>query len=360
MSTIDLVGISKHYGQLRAADQIDLHVAQGELVTILGPSGSGKTTLLTLIAGLLPPSSGQIALGGRDVTWLPAAQRNIGLVFQNYALFPHMSVFDNIAFPLKVRKTDAQSIRKKVTEALQKVQLADFGARRPQQLSGGQQQRVALARAFVFQPDILLLDEPLGALDRKLREEVQVELRQLQHSLGITTVLVTHDQEEALSLSDRIVVLNEGRVQQIGAPEEVYLRPSNRFVANFLGTANFFKGVAQQHNGQWCLQLASGETAVCREPGTNIDSGAAIQVMVRPERISVTTAETGLSATVKDVIFLGQSLRYHLALSTGDPVIATSTDLRQRHRPGAAVKLHWQPDDVWVVLEESQSSPSHG
>ena len=350
MSTIDLVGISKHYGSLRAADQINLHVEQGELVTILGPSGSGKTTVLTLIAGLLPPSSGQIALGGRNVTWLPAAQRNIGLVFQNYALFPHMSVFDNVAFPLKVRKTAAQSIRTKVTEALQKVRLADFGARRPSQLSGGQQQRVALARAFVFQPDILLLDEPLGALDRKLREEVQVELRQLQHSLGITTVLVTHDQEEALSLSDRIVVLNEGRVQQIGAPEDVYLRPSNRFVANFLGTANFFNGTAQQNGGQWCLQLANGETVTCRDP--NVPENTAIQAMVRPERISVRAGEShGLNAIVKDVIFLGQSLRYHLELSTGDPIIATSTDLRQRHHSEAAVKLHWQPEDVWVVQE---------
>ena len=215
-------------------------------MTVLGPSGSGKTTLLTLIAGLAGPSAGRIDIGGRDVTLLPAARRNVGLVFQSYALFPHMSVAANVAFPLSVRGLAAAEIERRVEDALRLVQLSGFERRKPSQLSGGQQQRVALARAFVFEPEILLLDEPLGALDRKLREQLQVELRQLQRSLGITTILVTHDQEEALSLSDRIVVLDQGRVQQIATPEDAYLRPANRFVADFLGTANLFEGVLQQ------------------------------------------------------------------------------------------------------------------
>ena len=243
MSTIDLIDVAKRYGPVTAVEDVQLHVDEGELVTVLGPSGSGKTTLLTMIAGLAGPSAGRIDIGGRDVTWLPAAKRNVGLVFQSYALFPHMSVHDNVAFPLSVRRLGRAEIDRRVAEALRLVRLAGFERRRPAQLSGGQQQRVALARAFVFEPEILLLDEPLGALDRKLREQLQVELRQLQRSLGITTILVTHDQEEALSLSDRIVVLDDGRVQQIGTPEDAYLKPRNRFVADFLGAANLFEGV---------------------------------------------------------------------------------------------------------------------
>jgi putative spermidine/putrescine transport system ATP-binding protein len=239
MSDIRLEGVSKRYGAVAAADEVDLSVAQGEFVTILGPSGSGKTTLLSLIAGLNRPTAGRIFIGGRDVTDAPAQQRNIGLVFQSYALFPHMTVLENILFPLGVRKIGGAAARSQALDALKLVRLDGLEDRRPSQLSGGQQQRVALARAVVFKPDILLLDEPLGALDRKLREELQVELKQLQRTLGVTTILVTHDQEEALSLSDRIMVLDKGRTQQVAAPAEAYLRPANRFVAEFLGIANF-------------------------------------------------------------------------------------------------------------------------
>ena len=239
MSDIRLEGVSRHYGAVAAADEVDLAVAQGEFVTILGPSGSGKTTLLSLIAGLNRPTAGRIFIGGRDVTDAPAQERNIGLVFQSYALFPHMTVLENVLFPLGVRKINGAAARSQALEALKLVRLDGLQDRRPSQLSGGQQQRVALARAIVFKPDILLLDEPLGALDRKLREELQVELKQLQRTLGVTTILVTHDQEEALSLSDRIMVLNHGRTQQVAAPAEAYLRPANRFVAEFLGIANF-------------------------------------------------------------------------------------------------------------------------
>jgi putative spermidine/putrescine transport system ATP-binding protein len=349
MSTIDLIDVAKRYGPVSAVEDVDLHVEQGELVTVLGPSGSGKTTLLTMIAGLSSPSAGRIDIGGRDVTWLPAAKRNVGLVFQSYALFPHMSVYDNVAFPLSVRGLSRAETSRRVAEALRLVRLTGFERRRPSQLSGGQQQRVALARAFVFEPEILLLDEPLGALDRKLREQLQVELRQLQRSLGITTILVTHDQEEALSLSDRIVVLDEGRVQQIGTPQEAYLKPSNRFVADFLGTANLFEGVLARDGQGWWIRLADGDAIQCAAP--SVPPGRAVSAIVRPERVTVAPAGhgAGLPATVSDVIYLGQSLRYHLACSQHKEVIATSTDRGARFAPGAAVRLTWRPDDVWVI-----------
>src|SRR5215217_1668550 len=225
MSDIRLEGVSKRYGAVAAADEVDLSVAQGEFVTILGPSGSGKTTLLSLIAGLNRPTAGRIFIGGRDVTDAPPQQRNIGLVFQSYALFPHMTVLENVLFPLSVRKIGGAAARTQALDALKLVRLDGLQDRRPSQLSGGQQQRVALARAIVFKPVILLLDEPLGALDRKLREELQVELKQLQRSLGVTTLLVTHDQEEALSLSDRIMVLDEGRTGLV-RPERVRVGPT--------------------------------------------------------------------------------------------------------------------------------------
>jgi spermidine/putrescine ABC transporter ATP-binding subunit len=351
MSTIDLIRVTKRFGSVVAADRVDLHVDQGELVTILGPSGSGKTTVLTMIAGLSDPTAGRIDIGGRDVTWLPAAKRNVGLVFQSYALFPHMSVFDNVAFPLSVRKLCRAEIGRRVAEALRLVRLSGFDPRRPSQLSGGQQQRVALARALVFEPEILLLDEPLGALDRKLRGEVQVELRQLQRSLGITTVLVTHDQEEALSLSDRILVLDEGRVQQIGTPEEVYLRPHNRFVADFLGTANFFDGILEQNGENAHIRLEQGDRIACADPG--MTAGSEVSAIVRPERIMLAHhgALDGVPASVSDVIYLGQSVRYHLETEHGHEIVAASTDRGVRFAPGQPVRLTWHRDDVWVIPE---------
>ena len=365
MSTIDLVRVSKRYGPMIAVDEVSLHVDQGELVTILGPSGSGKTTLLTMIAGLNEPTSGRILLGGRDVTRLPAARRNVGLVFQSYALFPHMSVFDNVAFPLSVRGVSKREVEARVAEALRLVRLGGFERRRPAQLSGGQQQRVALARAFVFEPEILLLDEPLGALDRKLREELQVELRQLQRSLGITTLLVTHDQEEALSLSDRILVLDEGRVQQIATPEEAYLRPSNRFVADFLGTANFFHGVLHRNgdDGGWRVVTGDGEAVPCGEPaGGAPPPGAEVAAIVRPERIAVEAGNAdaggGLSATVSDVIYLGPAVRYHLATRDGRAIVAVSSDRGgARVAAGAPVRLTWRPEDVWIIPERDAGAP---
>jgi putative spermidine/putrescine transport system ATP-binding protein len=323
MSDIRLEGVSKRYGAVAAADDVDLAVSQGEFVTILGPSGSGKTTLLSLIAGLNKPTAGRIFIGGRDVTEATAQERNIGLVFQSYALFPHMTALENVLFPLGVRGIKRAEANAKAVEALKLVRLEGLGDRRPSQLSGGQQQRVALARAVVFKPDILLLDEPLGALDRKLREELQVELKQLQRTLGVTTILVTHDQEEALSLSDRIMVLNHGRTQQVAAPAEAYLKPANRFVAEFLGIANF-------------VALPDGR-----------------QGLVRPERVRLAAgANGGKAARVVETIYLGQMVRYHLALengAAGTPMVAALPFVGRAFAAGEQVAVSWDSADVWPV-----------
>ena len=319
MSDIRLEGVTKRYGLVAAADGVDLAVAQGEFVTILGPSGSGKTTLLSLIAGLATPTAGRIFIGGRDVTDATAQERNIGLVFQSYALFPHMTVLENVLFPLGVRKIGGAEGKARALEALKLVRLDGLEDRRPSQLSGGQQQRVALARAIVFKPDILLLDEPLGALDRKLREELQVELKQLQRTLGVTTILVTHDQEEALSLSDRIMVLNHGKTQQVAAPAEAYLRPANRFVAEFLGIANF-------------VPLPDGRQGV-----------------VRPERVKLSASGAGKSARVVEAIYLGQMVRYHLAVEGAPSMVAALPFVGPAHGPGAQVSVSWDSADVWPV-----------
>ena len=346
MSSIHLHSVSKRYGAVAAVDDVSLDVEQGEFVTILGPSGSGKTTVLTMIAGLNHPTGGSIHIGGRDVTALPASQRNIGLVFQSYALVPHMTVFDNVAFPLSVRGTGAAETRRRVEEALARVRLEGFDRRKPAQLSGGQQQRVALARAIVFKPDILLLDEPLGALDRKLREEVQVELRRLQRSLGITTILVTHDQEEALSLSDRIVVLDHGRVQQTAAPQDAYLRPSNRFVADFLGTANFLEGRIGPDRRS--IVLDGGQAIPCG--ATAQPEGARVTAILRPERLALAPAGADgvLPATVSEAVYLGQSVRYHVETPTG-PMVAVAPGGRNGFAAGDRVQATWQPEDVWII-----------
>ena len=323
MSDIRLEGVTKRYGTFAAADNVDLSVTQGEFVTILGPSGSGKTTLLSLIAGLNRPTSGRIFIGGRDVTQATAQERNIGLVFQSYALFPHMTVLENVLFPLGVRKIGGAEADRLARDALKLVRLDGLENRRPSQLSGGQQQRVALARAVVFKPDILLLDEPLGALDRKLREELQVELKQLQRTLGVTTLLVTHDQEEALSLSDRIMVLDKGRTQQVAAPAEAYLKPANRFVAEFLGIANF------------------------------VDRTDGGQGLVRPERVRLSADGAGRPAKVVEAIYLGQMIRYHLALEEegGRPVVAAVPFVGPSHAVGARVMVSWDAGDLWPVAK---------
>ncbi|MCC7273027.1 MAG: ABC transporter ATP-binding protein [Alphaproteobacteria bacterium] len=350
MGAIEFDGVGKRYGAVHAVHDLSVAVAEGEFVTILGPSGSGKTTILSLVAGLVPPTAGRILIAGRDVTNLEPQERRIGLVFQSYALFPHLSVHGNVAFPLAVRGRPRDEIGTKVAAALARVRLAGLDRRRPAQLSGGQQQRVALARAFVFEPDILLLDEPLGALDRKLREEVQVELKALQRDLGITTLLVTHDQEEALSLSDRVIVLDHGRMQQVGTPDEVYRHPANRFVAGFLGLANLLEGTVEAGG---VLRLASGEAVACDPRGR--PPGARAAGVVRPERMRLLpeSAGEGLAARVRQTVYLGHLQRWHLETADGRELVAAATDGVRAAAVGEAVRVAWSAEDVWLLPDES-------
>jgi len=351
MTVVRFSNVSKAYGSVRAVDDVSLEVASGEFTTILGPSGSGKTTMLSLIAGITAPTSGRILIGDRDITWVTAAQRNIGLVFQSYALFPHMTIYDNVAFPLRVRGIDRAGIAEQVAEALRLVRLSELTRRKPHQLSGGQQQRVALARAIVFKPDILLLDEPLAALDRKLREEVRSEIRELQQGLGITTIMVTHDQEEALSMSDRVVLLSGGKVEQIGAPDEIYYRPKSRFAAGFLGTANFFDG---KLNGSGEIVDKSGLRFPCLTPD-GWSSGTVCGVL-RPEDIRTDAAEGFVEGTVRDVVFLGEIVRYGVELNDGRRLSANVAGSRGRHGEGAKVWLSWDRSRVWLLPQETRQT----
>ena len=352
MSAIALEGISKSYGQVRALDDVDLAVTDGEFVTILGPSGSGKTTMLLAISGFEQPDRGSIFFGAEDVTERPPHRRKVGLVFQSYALFPHMSVYRNVAFPLRVRHTDRGETRRRVEQALRRVRLEGFEQRRPHQLSGGQQQRVAVARAIVFEPDILLLDEPLAALDRQLRQTVQVELRDLQRSLGITTVSVTHDQEEALTMSDRVLVLRDGVVQQFGTPQEVYSRPRNRFVAGFLGSANLLDGELQDRDGHRHFVSAAG-TSFAISPDAESPSGAKATGMIRPEQLTIGPAEEvappdTIPAVVTGAVYLGSGWRYRVRTSRGDTIDV----LESSPVPidvGSDVLLRHRPDDLWLL-----------
>ena len=320
-SDVCITGLTKKFGKYVAVDNLSLEIRDGEFMTLLGPSGSGKTTTLMMIAGFLFPTSGDISVAKKSIISQPAHKRNIGIVFQNYSLFPHMTVFDNIAFPLKMRKMGSSDINSKIRDALDLVKLTEFGRRYPKQLSGGQQQRVALARALVFRPPILLMDEPLGALDKKLRETMQLEIKDIQERLHITTVYVTHDQGEALTMSDRIVVMNHGRVEQVGAPEELYERPGNRFVADFIGESNFLKGkVAYELGDVLVISSDNGvEFKIAKEPG--IDLGANVSIAVRPENLFFLKGEelpedwNRFEGVIEEEIYLGEIRKYSVRIS---------------------------------------------
>jgi len=323
--------VSKSYdGRTRVVSDLDLDIARGEFLTLLGPSGSGKTTTLMMLAGFEAPTVGTILLAGKDITHLPPHKRGIGVVFQNYALFPHMSVADNVAYPLKVRGVAARDIKKRVDAALDMVKLGGFGGRRPAQLSGGQQQRVAFARALVFEPELVLLDEPLGALDKQLRERMQDELKQLHRRIGVTMVYVTHDQSEALTMSDRIAVFNEGRIQQLAPPERLYEAPESLFVAEFVGENNRMEGVVAGNNtGGVQIRLADG-TMLRSEARQGFPVGTPVIVSIRPERIEIDGADAPnrLPAVVDRAIFHGDSMRVVLRLASDAELVVKLPNAR--------------------------------
>lgn len=316
-----LEALARRFGSVTALTELTLDVERGEFLTILGPSGSGKTTTLNLIAGFDYPTEGEIYLDGQPVTWEPAYRRGIGMVFQNYALFPHMTVADNVAFPLRMRHVGTAEIRRRVSRALALVRLEELGGRYPRQLSGGQQQRVALARAIVYEPSVLLMDEPLGALDRKLRGEMQFEIKRLHHELGTTVVYVTHDQDEALSMSDRIAVLRQGRLEQHAAPRELYDRPATKFVAAFVGDANFLAAtVVPDDDGM--AALITGLDLRLRISGTQgLKLGQRVVVFFRPEHIRLVPADSRPLASARlrvgETIFIGDAVKCELRYERG-------------------------------------------
>ena len=332
-SAISMSGLSKHFGDVRAVDGIDLEIEDGEFFAMLGPSGSGKTTVLRLVAGFEQPTTGRIVLGGKDVTDLPPFARDVNTVFQDYAIFPHMSVRENVEYGLRVKKVPKEERRQRALEALETVRLGGYDERRPQQLSGGQRQRVALARALVNRPKVLLLDEPLGALDLKLRREMQIELKQIQRDVGITFVFVTHDQEEALTMSDRIAVFRDGRIEQLATPAELYESPGTPFVAGFVGTSNLLTGEAARR--------------IVGRAGT---------FSVRPEKIRLDGTAPRASGTVTGVVYLGSVNHYIVDVDGGDSL----TVLRQNAQGGAdqlleegqRVDLSWHDEHVIDLSQE--------
>jgi spermidine/putrescine ABC transporter ATP-binding subunit len=339
-AVVALEAVAKAYGTARALDGIDLAVYEGELVSLLGPSGCGKTSTLNVVAGFVEPDAGRVLLDGRDVTRQPAWRRGLGVVFQSYALFPHMTVAENIAFGLRERGVPRGEAEARVAEALALVRLPAAGAMRPAQLSGGMQQRVALARALVIQPRVLLLDEPLAALDRKLREEMRAEIREIQRAVGITTVFVTHDQHEALGLSDRIAVMNAGRIEQLGTPREVYERPATAFVADFIGASSALEARAVSDG---TVELAGGERIEARL-GRTLEPNERVRLLVRPEHVGLGGAgPNALPARVASVMFLGDHSEVRVELAGGVRVLA-SVPGSAALAPGDRVSVTLPPD----------------
>jgi putative spermidine/putrescine transport system ATP-binding protein len=357
MARLQLTGLTKTYGDFHAVSGVDLDIRQGELMVLLGPSGCGKTTTLRMIAGFVAPTAGQIRLGGNDITRQPPWKRNTGLVFQSYALFPHLSVADNVAFGLRMRKLAQSQIAAKLTEVLRLVRLESLADRLPRELSGGQQQRVALARALVIEPDILLLDEPLSNLDAKLRHEVRVEIRELQKELGLTTVMVTHDQEEALTMADRLVVMSHGRVQQVGTQRELYEKPANTFVASFVGRTNFLRG---RVDAPGIFRSESGLAIRC-EQGAPANGRT---LALRPERLSLAAAPVGgeencFPGIVEFASYLGGLLEYYVRLTPEDRLMVQAPNKLAdgAHAVGDRVHVHW-PARASLVLADDGGGTS--
>jgi spermidine/putrescine transport system ATP-binding protein len=369
---IELVGVAKQFSSaeenVQAVEDVDLGIGRGEFFSLLGPSGCGKTTTLRMIAGFEEPTAGRILLYGEDVVAVPPNHRDVNMVFQSYALFPHMSVFDNVAFGLRRKKLDKAEVSRRVGQMLDLVELHGRGKRRPRELSGGQQQRVALARALVNNPRALLLDEPLGALDLKLRQSMQLELKRIQREVGITFVYVTHDQGEALTMSDRIAVMNAGHVEQLGTPRQVYEQPHTRFVAGFIGTSNILSGrAARMVDGSAVIELGADERIVVPMRGPERRSGELV-VTVRPEKIRLSAeghapaadAECRVRGTVADVVYQGTFTGYTVTATTGEQVLVhhqnatVSTDLASI---GDRVWLSWSKEHSYLIDEGPDTAP---
>ncbi|MBO8140850.1 MAG: ABC transporter ATP-binding protein [Firmicutes bacterium] len=344
---IRLDRVSKRYQSVGALHGLSLEVGPGEFFSLLGPSGCGKTTTLRIIAGLIEPDEGRVYLQGTDVTGLPPYKRNIGLVFQNYALFPHMTVWDNVAYGLRARRFPESEIKARVERYLDLVGLGSMGNRRPRELSGGQQQRVALARSLAIEPVVLLFDEPLSNLDAKLREQMQVEIRQLQRELGFTAFYVTHDQTEALLLSDRLAVLKNGRLEQLGTPEELYEEPASPFIANFLGRTNLLDGIAVRQGDRWLFKTPGGSVIPAGRFVGRLADGGPARLSVRPQRLKVNVSsgeqlpEDGvrLSGIIEERLYLGDRLEYRIRLASGERVAAFGPTERASGAPGDAVTV---------------------
>ncbi len=357
---IEVVDVSKSYdGHTQVVQNLSLTVQRGEFLTLLGPSGSGKTTCLMMLAGFETPSSGEIRIGGRSVHDLPPRQRDIGVVFQNYALFPHMSVGENLSFPLEVRGLDPAERAQRVAKALRTVRLEGFERRRPAELSGGQQQRVAIARALVFEPGLVLMDEPLGALDRRLRESMQYEIRRIQRDLGVTMVYVTHDQQEAMVLSDRVAVFHRGEVEQVASPETLYEEPEREFVARFIGDNNLLRGPIESIEGDSCRVDIAGQSikAFLVEPST---PGTPVVLAVRPERVALWPGPVYVNqvdAVIEDIVFLGDHLQLRLTVAGAADFFAK---IPNRVGQGAVltgdrVRVGWSATDCRALADERQS-----
>lgn len=346
-------GIAKRYGTVQALSPTTLDIESGEFFSLIGPSGSGKTTLLGATAGFIPPSEGRIQIDGADIVGIPPFRRNIGMVFQNYSLFPHMTVAENIGFPLRMRRQGRADIGQRVDRMLGMVRLDGMGDRRPSELSGGQQQRVALARAAIYDPLLLLMDEPLSALDKNLREEMQDEIKQFQEALGATVIYVTHDQNEAAAMSHRIAILNEGRVEQVGTPRGLYERPDNRFVASFLGEANIFEVAATESHAGGVLATTVEGLRLAAPALPNVDTK--LCACVRPESIDLSITDDGgensFPGTVVDVTYTAGSVRYRVEVRPGCVITQRKASERERrlHEAGAVVYVSWSTDDTVLI-----------
>jgi len=367
--SVELISISKLFGSVTAVDNMSLRIEDGEFFSLLGPSGCGKTTTLRMIGGFEMPSMGEVHISGEAQGFRPAYKRPVNTVFQNYALFPHMTVYQNTAFGLEMQKVPKLEIKKRVFEALEMVRLAGMENRKPQQLSGGQQQRVALARALINQPKVLLLDEPLGALDLKLRKAMQLELKDLQGRVGITFIYVTHDQEEALTMSDRIGVMRRGRLLQVGSPEQVYETPATRFVANFIGDSNYLEGQVKERSAdQATVALESGET-MWAQPASELTIGEHVTLAFRPEKVHISPGDeprpegNAILCSVKDVVYTGSFTTYLLCTQDESEIMVrwqNEAGARQRRfDPGDGVYASWPPELTTAFLPEEDIPAGH-